>query len=85
MYSLYPYDMRPLCRDLYEIVTAQWEDGIALWEVHKVYFVLLEWRIQYLFFEGTRTETMYGSTKKEPKASSSPHRARSSWGKAWKA
>ncbi len=47
--SLLPYEMRPVCQDLYEIVMARREDDDAFQEVFKVYPELPEWRVQDLF------------------------------------
>ncbi len=47
--SLLPYEMRPVCQDLYEIVIARREDDDAFQEVFKVYPELPEWRVQDLF------------------------------------
>ena len=47
--SLFPYEMRPLCQDLFEIVIVRRENGDAFQEIFKVYPDLPEWRVQDLF------------------------------------
>ena len=47
--SLFPYEMRPVCQDLYEIVIVRRENGDAFQEIFKVYPDLPEWRVQDLF------------------------------------
>ena len=47
--SLFPYEMRPVCQDLYEIVIVRRENGDAFQEIFKVYPDLAEWRVQDLF------------------------------------
>ena len=47
--SLFPYEMRPVCQDLFEIVIVRRENGDAFQEIFKVYPDLPEWRVQDLF------------------------------------
>ena len=46
---IFPYEMRPVCQDLYEIVIVRRENGDAFQEIFKVYPDLPEWRVQDLF------------------------------------
>lgn len=47
--SLFPYEMRHVCQDLYEIVIVRRQNGDAFQEIFKVYPDLPEWRVQDLF------------------------------------
>ena len=47
--SLLPYETRPVCQDLYEIVVVRGENGDAFQGIFKVYPDLPEWRVQDLF------------------------------------
>ena len=47
--SLLPYEMRPVCQGLYEMVIVRRENGDAFQTIFKVYPDLPEWRVQDLF------------------------------------
>lgn len=47
--SLFAYEMRPVCQDLYEIVIVRRANGDAFQEIFQVYPELQEWRVQDLF------------------------------------
>lgn len=46
---LLPYEMRPVCQGLYEMVIVRRENGDAFQTIFKVYPDLSEWRVQDLF------------------------------------
>ena len=47
--SLFPYEMRPVCQDLYEMVIVRRDNSDAFQEIFKVYPDIPEWRVQDLF------------------------------------
>lgn len=47
--SLFPYEMRPVCQELYEIVIVRRENGDAFEEIFNVHPDLENWRVQDLF------------------------------------
>lgn len=82
--SLSPYEMRPVCQDLCEVVIVRWENGDALQEISKSTPTERNGESR-ISFQGTQTRITCGSTADGPKTASSLHQAKPSCERAWQA
>ena len=57
--SLFPYEMRPVCHDLCEVVIVRRENGDAFQEICRVYPDFPEWRVQDLFSKHPTKENVW--------------------------
>ena len=57
--SLFPYEMRPGCQDLCEVVIVRRDDGDAFQEICRVYPDLPAWRVQDLFSKHPTKENVW--------------------------
>lgn len=82
--SLFPYEMRPVCQDLYEIVLVRGKMAMHSRRYSKS--TLTYWHGKSrIIFQKTRTKTMFGSTADGPKTSSLLHQVKLFCRKVWKA
>ena len=56
---IFPYEMRPVCQDLYEIVILRQEDDDSFQGIFTVYPDLLEWKVQDLFSKHPRKDNVW--------------------------